>query len=100
VVGQDDFFAEEMAAFYGKWATNPHPLDELRLTVVMGTQTGPPPPGLSEAELRSDSLRIDLSRLSRRGRLVLDSLSGHHVQLDNPRLVVSLVRDVLRQVRE
>jgi KaiC/GvpD/RAD55 family RecA-like ATPase len=55
---------------------------------------------LSEADLRSDSLRIDLSKLSTRGRLVLDSLSGHHVQLDNPMLVVNVIRQMMAQVRE
>ena len=94
---QDDYFAEEMAAFYAKWAAVRHPLGEVPLVVVSGTHMGPPPPGLSEAELRSDSLRLDLSRLSSRGRLVTDSLSGHHVQLDNPRLIVRIIRDVLRQ---
>lgn len=95
VVGQDDYFAEEMAAFYGKWAIDPHPLGDVPLTVIMGTVRGPLPPGLSEADIRSDSLRIDLSKLSRRGRLVTDSLSGHHVQLDNPGLVVNAIRQLL-----
>ena len=100
VTSQDDYFAEEMAAFYGKWAATPHPLGNVPLIVVIGTRTGRPPPGLSEADLKSDSLRIDLSRLSTRGRAVTDSLSGHHVQLDNPGLVVSLIREVLRQSRQ
>lgn len=92
---QDDLFAEQMAAFFNRWASDPHPLGDLPLIVVLGQSTRPP--GLSEADWRSDSLRIDLSRLSRRGRLVTDSLSGHHVQLDNPGLVVSLIREVLRE---
>jgi pimeloyl-ACP methyl ester carboxylesterase len=99
VAFQDDYFAEEMAAFYSAWAANPHPLGDIPLVVVMGMQRGAPPPGLSEADLRSDSLRIDLSKLSSRGRLVTDSLSGHHVQLDNPAVVVKVVREVMRQRR-
>jgi hypothetical protein len=75
-----------------------HPLGDLPLVVVLGLQGSGPPPGLSEAEWRSDSLRIDLSKLSRRGRRVTDSLSGHHVQLDNPALVVSLIREVLHAI--
>jgi hypothetical protein len=67
----------------------------LPLIVVMGTQKRGPPPGLSEADWRSDSLRIDLSKLSRRGRLVTDSSSGHHVQLYNPSFVVSMIREVI-----
>ena len=95
VIGQEDFFAEEMAAFFAQWGANANPLGDVPLVVIMGTLKSPPPPGLSEADLRSDSLRIDLSRLSRRGRLMADSLSGHHVQLDNPELVVSAIRTVL-----
>jgi len=97
--GQDDMFAEQMAAFYNRWKSDPAPLGDLPLVVIMGTQASRPPPGLSEAEWRSDSLRLDLSRLSRRGRLVTDSLSGHHVQLDNPALVVSMIREILRTIR-
>jgi pimeloyl-ACP methyl ester carboxylesterase len=99
VVREDDYFAEEMAAFYAEWTSAANPLQELPLVVVMGTQKSAPPPGLSEADLRSDSLRIDLSRLSRRGRLVTDSLSGHHVQLDNPPLVLSAIRGIVRERR-
>ena len=97
-MGGDDFFAEQMAAFYNRWALDPHPLGDLPLIVVMGTQGRSKPPGLSMEDWQSDTLRIDLSKLSRRGRLVTDTLSGHHVQLDNPALVVSLIREVLRAV--
>jgi pimeloyl-ACP methyl ester carboxylesterase len=100
VVGQDDFFAEELAGFFEKWEINAHPLGDLPLTVIVGTRLGPPPPGLSETEIRSDSLRIDLSRLSRHGRLVADTLSGHHVHLDNPAVVVDAIRELTRQIRE
>jgi pimeloyl-ACP methyl ester carboxylesterase len=96
--GQDDFFAEQMAGFYDQWKRDPHPLGGLPLIVVMGTQGRGPPPGLSEAEWRSDSLRIDLSKLSRRGRLVSDTLSGHHVQLDNPMLAVKMIYEVLHAI--
>ena len=95
VLPQDDYFAEEMAAFFSRWAVNPHPLGDMPLIVIAGTQRRVRPPGLSEADWRSDSLRIDLSKLSQQGKLVADSLSGHHVQLDNPRLVVESIREVL-----
>jgi pimeloyl-ACP methyl ester carboxylesterase len=100
VAAQDDFFAEEMAAFFAQWQVGANPLGDVPLVVVMGTLKTPPPPGLSEAELRSDSIRIDLSRLSSRGRLVTDSLSGHHVQLDNPTLVLSAIRGIVRSKQQ
>lgn len=99
--GGDDYFAEAMAQFYDQWSKKPQPLGDLPLIVVMGTNPDrrKPPLGLPEAEWRSDTLRVDLSRLSSRGRLVNDSLSGHHVQLDNPGVVVRAILDILRQMR-
>jgi pimeloyl-ACP methyl ester carboxylesterase len=92
----DDYFAEEMALFYGTWMQKKHPLDSIPLIVITGTKPRTPPPGLTEAQLRADSLRIDLSRLSSRGHEVRDSLSGHHVQRDNPALIVEVVRQMMR----
>jgi pimeloyl-ACP methyl ester carboxylesterase len=94
-VAQEDLFAEQMASYYAEWARSAHPLDDLPLTVIMGRREPPP---LSEAQLRADSARIDLSRLSSRGRLVTDTLSGHHIQLDNPRLVVRGIREIVAGV--
>lgn len=99
-VPQDDYFAEEMDAFYDAWRATPHPLGTVPLVVITGTKPRTPPPGLSEAQLRSDSLRLDLSRLSSRGWSVSDSLSGHHVERDNPALIVDVVRKMMRPNRE
>jgi len=92
---QDDFFAEEMAGFFNSWTKSAHPLGDLPLIVILGTQRSPPP-GMSLTEWRSDSLRLDLSRLSSRGRAIADSLSGHHTQLDNPNLVIGSIMEVVR----
>ena len=98
-VPQDDYFAEEMASFHNAWTATPHPLGAIPLVVITGTKPRTPPPGLTEAQLRSDSLRVDLSRLSSRSQAVSDSLSGHHVQRDNPALVVKVVRDLMQRDR-
>jgi pimeloyl-ACP methyl ester carboxylesterase len=94
-VPQDDYLSEELAAFHGAWASKSHPLGDIGLVVITGTKPRVPPPGLSEAQLRADSLRLDLTKLSSRGREVRDSLSGHHVQRDNPALIVELVRSMM-----
>jgi pimeloyl-ACP methyl ester carboxylesterase len=99
-VAQDDYFAEEMAAFYGAWGRTSHPLGAIPLVVIMGTKPRTPPPGLTEAQLRADSLRLDLTKLSSRGSELRDSLSGHHVQRDNPALIVDVVRKMMRPNRE
>jgi pimeloyl-ACP methyl ester carboxylesterase len=96
---RDDFFAEEMAAFHGAWAETPHPLGTVPLVVITGTKPRTLPPGLSEAQVRADSMRIDLSRLSSRGQELQDTLSGHHVQRDNPAVIVEVVRRMMRANR-
>jgi pimeloyl-ACP methyl ester carboxylesterase len=93
-VPQDDYFAEEMAAFYDAWTKTAHPLGDVPLVVITGTRPRPVRPGLTAAQLRADSVRVDLSRLSSRSRAIDDSASGHHVQRDNPRLIVDVVRAV------
>jgi pimeloyl-ACP methyl ester carboxylesterase len=76
-----------------------HPLGTVPLVVITGTKPRTPPPGLTEAQLRADSLRLDLTKLSRRGYEVRDSLSGHNVQRDNPALIVDVVRRMMRSDR-
>jgi pimeloyl-ACP methyl ester carboxylesterase len=95
---EDNYFAEEMAYFFNRWSATAYPLGDMPLIVVQGTRPRVRPAGLSLDEWKSDSLRLDLSRLSRRGRLVEDSLSGHHVHLDNPGLVFTVLRELLRQL--
>jgi pimeloyl-ACP methyl ester carboxylesterase len=94
---QDDFFAEEMSAFYDAWKVTPHPLGNVPLVEIRGTRPRTPPPGLSAAQLRADSSRLDLSKLSTRSRVVSDPLSGHHVQRDNPELIVAEVLEMVRK---
>jgi pimeloyl-ACP methyl ester carboxylesterase len=99
-VSQDDYFAEEMAAFHRSWTTLTYPLGALPLVVITGTRPRVPPPGLTEAQVRADSLRLDLSRLSSRSEAVSDPLSGHHVQRDNPGLIVATVQKMMRAARD
>jgi pimeloyl-ACP methyl ester carboxylesterase len=98
-VPQDDYIAEELAAFYDAWEGTAHPLGAVPLVVITGTKPRTPPPGLSEAQLRADSLRLDLTKLSSLGYEVRDSLSGHNVQRDNPALIVDVVRKMVRPDR-
>ena len=79
-------------------ATIAAPFGDIPLVVIYGTQGFFVPKDEEAARLRreADSLRNDYPRLSRRGRLVLDTLSGHHTHLDNPTLVVTAIRELLR----
>jgi pimeloyl-ACP methyl ester carboxylesterase len=101
VAAEDDFLPEEMARLFAERQKNGTPLGNIPLVVVYGTRGVIVPPGVNEEALRReiDSLRNDYAHLSRSGRLVIDTLSGHHVQLDNPAVVVRVIRDVLRARR-
>jgi pimeloyl-ACP methyl ester carboxylesterase len=43
-------------------------------------------------------MQRDLARLSPKGRQVIAEKSGHHIQRDQPELVINAVRDVVKEV--
>ena len=51
-----------------------------------------------EADHRRDHAAV--ATMSRNGRLVIATHSGHHVQLDEPELVIKSIREVLAAVRK
>lgn len=90
---------EELAALRTERAKSDHPLGDLPLVVVtrgVPDESGPNAAAL-EAEHRND--HTALATLSRRGKLVVATRSGHHVQLEEPELVVSAIRDVVVAAR-
>ena len=86
---------EELAALRAERAKSEHPLGDLPLVVItrgVPDESGPNAAAL-EAEHRKDHTSV--AALSRRGTLVIAAHSGHHVQLEEPELVVSAIRDVV-----
>jgi hypothetical protein len=51
-----------------------------------------------ESEHRAD--QASMVTMSRRGKHVTATRSGHHVPIDEPELVVRTIRDVLAEVRK
>src|SRR5436190_20277200 len=51
-----------------------------------------------EAEHRRDHETI--AAISRKGKLVIATHSGHHIQLDEPQLVIESIREVLEAMRK
>src|SRR6185436_12252878 len=76
-------------------AKSPQLLGDMPLVVLtrgMSEEDGPDGKAFEE-EHRRDHAAV--AALSRKGRLVVAARSGHHVQLDEPELVVQSVREVL-----
>ena len=70
------------------------------LTVVtrgISDEAGPDGKAFEEEHKRDQAA---LAMLSRRGTQVIAARSGHHVQIDEPDLVASTIRDVLTSIRK
>lgn len=92
------FEHEELAELRAR-ARGEHPLGELPLVVItrgLSDETGPNARQL-EAEHRSD--QAAMAAWSRWGKQITAARSGHHVQLDEPALVVTTIRELVAASR-
>ncbi|HEX5830358.1 MAG TPA: hypothetical protein VFY16_05205, partial [Gemmatimonadaceae bacterium] len=93
------FEHEELAELRAR-ARGEHSLGDLPLIVMTRgrpDETGPDASRL-EAEHRND--QATMAAMSRRGRQVIATRSGHHVQLDEPALVVTTIQRMLASIRD
>jgi hypothetical protein len=91
---------EELAALRAQRTTTQYPLGDLPLVVItrrLLEESGADAAAL-ELEHRQDHATI--AALSQRGKHIIAERSGHHVQLDEPQLVVSAVREIVTAVRK
>jgi pimeloyl-ACP methyl ester carboxylesterase len=91
---------EELAALRARAPAHFQSLDSLPLIVI--TRGRPDETGPDAARLEQehrDNLAAIAAR-SRRSRQIIAANSGHHVQLDEPELVIGAIRDVLTVVRQ
>jgi len=96
VAANNPFEADELLAMQRSNAGKQYPLGDLPLIVLtrgLADDTGPDGKRF-EAEHRQD--HEEVSRLSRAGRLVVAERSGHHIQIEQPDLVIEAIRDVVR----
>jgi pimeloyl-ACP methyl ester carboxylesterase len=94
------FENEELAALRAERAKSQHPLGDMPLIVLArGRSEEDGPDGKAfEQEHRRDHAAI--AAMSRKGKLVIARNSGHHVQLDEPDLVIKSIREVVEAVRK
>jgi hypothetical protein len=92
--------SEELAELRRERAKTPYPLGSLPLVVLtrgVSEDSGPDGRAFDE-EHRTDHAAI--AALSRNGRQVIATKSGHHVQLDEPDLVITSTQEVLAATRK
>jgi pimeloyl-ACP methyl ester carboxylesterase len=97
VAAQNPAENEELAALRAARLKSDHSLGDLPLVVIVrgvAEETGPDA-AKREADRKADFARI--AAASRRGRLLVAGKSGHHIQLQQPDLVISTIREMLGQ---
>ena len=105
VSGSEGFLAEEFNELYMARTKEPVPLGDRPLIVLLPKlQYGKPMPGISEEEWKriNDEKRqqkLEFTNLSRNSKLVLAENSGHHIQLDEPRIVIDAIRTVVNSAK-
>ena len=100
----DPYWGEEFAEIYTARQKQEHPLGDIPLVVLVGGKEDKSPPGFSAAEWtklneEKRQQKIGSASLSRNGKVVVDPQSGHHIQLDNPELVIRSIREVVEAAR-
>ena len=94
------FENEELAELRADRARGDHPLGDIPLVVLtrgLPDEKGPDGPAL-EAEHRKE--HAAMATLSRRGELIIAEHSGHHIQLDEPQLVVTTIQQVVAATKK
>jgi pimeloyl-ACP methyl ester carboxylesterase len=89
------FEAEELASLRESVSGRQFPLGDLPALVI---SRGMPDGDSAEAKAEQEERLRDhagVAALSRRGRQIIAEASGHHVQLEQPDLVVHAIRELL-----
>jgi pimeloyl-ACP methyl ester carboxylesterase len=92
------FEYEELAGLRAERAKNPQQLGEKPLIVLtrgISEKEGPDGEAFA-AERRRE--HAELASMSRKGKLIIANRSGHHIQLDEPELVIKSIREVVAEV--
>jgi pimeloyl-ACP methyl ester carboxylesterase len=94
------FENEELAVLRAERAKGEHPLGDIPLFVLTrGKSEEEGPDGKAfEAEHRRD--HAAMAAMSLNGKLIIAEHSGHHIQIDEPELVIKAIRDALAAARK
>lgn len=100
----EDFWPEELQAMYQARSTQPCPLGDLPLIVLISGRQDPTPPDVSadqwqRLEEQKVEEKKELASLSRNSKVLVVQRSGHHIQLDQPNVVVASIHEMVEAVR-
>jgi pimeloyl-ACP methyl ester carboxylesterase len=104
---QEDFWPEELKQLHDDRVPNPQPLGDKPLIVVAAGRQDPLPDeatGEQRAQMGAiaDEKRAqkrNLALLSRNSLFLIDTLSGHHVQIEDPVVVLKAITLALQAIR-
>lgn len=94
------FENEELAGLRAERAKSQYPLGDMPLIMLtrgIAERNGPDGKALEEEHRRDHA---SLAAMSRNGKLIIAAKSGHHIQLDQPELVIKAIQDVLAAVKK
>jgi pimeloyl-ACP methyl ester carboxylesterase len=100
---EDDYLGDEAQLLYIEREKTPQPFGD-RPLFVLAAGKRPPPPGMTEDEYKEirraiDQDRVEAAHLSHNSKFVLDTNSGHDIQIDDPEAVVEAVEQVVTAVK-
>lgn len=93
------FEAEELALMIADEKNKKHPLGDIPLIVLTAgrPEYGPDKQALEDERMKAQAA---LQLLSRKGKQVIAKGSGHHIQIEDPELVIKSIREVVTAARK
>ena len=97
----DPYWGEEFAEMYAARQAHGFPLGDIPL-IVLTRGKSEYPDGDEGRNLNEERKRMqaDLLKLSRNSKQIIAANSGHHIQLDDPPLVLDAIRQVVAAARQ
>jgi pimeloyl-ACP methyl ester carboxylesterase len=97
----DPYWGEEFAEIYAARKTHEYPLGDTPLIVLTRGKSEYPDTEVGrQLNEERKRMQLDLLNLSRDSKQMMATTSGHHIQLDDPELVIDAIRQVVNSVRQ
>jgi pimeloyl-ACP methyl ester carboxylesterase len=92
----DPYWGEEFTEIYAARRAHEYPLGDIPLVVLTrGKREYPDTEEGRQLDEDRKRLQADLLKLSRNSKQIIAQTSGHHIQLDDPELVIEAIRQVV-----